>query len=72
MLSAEEQTTLNSLSWHWEGAYLISVRDGAWLASPVSDPSVTITRGTAGELREALRIDYSERGPRRPAGGCSL
>jgi hypothetical protein len=40
MLSAAELATLNSLTWHWEGAYAISVQDGAWLAVPLSDPSV--------------------------------
>ncbi len=54
MLDSDAQTTLTDLRWHWEDAYRIDCRDGVWLAVPKADPFVTISRGTSGELREAL------------------
>jgi hypothetical protein len=36
-------------------------------AVPLADPFVTISRDSSGELREALRRDYAERGRQRPA-----
>ena len=72
MLDRDIQATLNDLCFHWGEAYKITCEDGAWLAVPLSDLSVTISRDSSGKLREALRLDYAERGGCRPAGGCSL
>jgi hypothetical protein len=57
MLDSDAQTTLNDLRWHWEDAYKIDCRDGTWLAVPLTDPFVTISRDSSAELREALRQD---------------
>jgi hypothetical protein len=71
MLDSDAQTALNDLRWHWEDAYSIDCREGVWLAVSLSDPFVTISRGTSAELREALRQDYPERAGRRGAGNSS-
>jgi len=71
MLDSGAQTMLNDLRWHWEDAYSIDCREGVWLAVSLSDPFVTISRGNAAELREALRQDYAERAGRRWAGNSS-
>ena len=71
MLDSDAQTTLTDLRWHWEDAYQIDCRDGAWLAVSLSDPFVTISRDSAAELREALRQDYAARAGRGWAGNSS-
>jgi hypothetical protein len=71
MLDKDSQTILNDLRWHWEDAYQIDCRDGAWLAAPRSDPFAIISCDTSAELREALRRDYAERAGRRWAGNSS-
>ena len=71
MLDSDAQSMLTDLQWHWEDAYKITCRDGVWLAVPLADPFVTISRDSSGELREALRRDYAERGRQRPAGSSS-
>jgi hypothetical protein len=71
MLDSDAQSMLNDLQWHWEDAYKITCRDGVWLAAPLADPFVTISRDSSGELREALRLDYAERAGRRSAGNGS-
>jgi len=71
MLDSDAQTTLTDLRWHWEDAYQIDCEDGMWLAVPLGDPLVTISRDSAAELREAIRQDYAERGGRRWAGNSS-
>jgi hypothetical protein len=71
MLDSDAQSMLTDLQWHWEDAYKITCRDGAWMAVPLADPFVTISRDSSGELREALRRDYAERGRQRPAGSSS-
>ena len=71
MLDSGAQTMLNDLRWHWEDAYSIDCREGVWLAVSLSDPFVTISRGTSAELREALRQDYAARAGRRWAGNSS-
>jgi hypothetical protein len=71
MLDSDAQTALTDLRWHWEDAYRIDCVAGAWQAVPLSDPSVTISRDTAMELREALRHDYATRASQRWAGNSS-
>jgi hypothetical protein len=71
MLDSDAQSMLTDLQWHWEDAYKITCRDGVWLAVPLADPFVTISRDSSGELREALRLDYAERAGRRSAGDSS-
>ena len=71
MLDSDARSVLNDLRWHWEDAYSIDCREGVWLADSLSDPFVTISRGNAAELREALRQDYAERAGRRWAGSSS-
>ena len=71
MLDSDAQSMLNDLRWHWEDAYSIDCREGVWLAVPLSDPFVTISRDNAADLREALRQDYAEQGRRRWAGNSS-
>ena len=71
MLDSDAQSMLTDLQWHWEDAYKITCRDGVWLAVPLADPFATISRDSSGELREALRRDYAERGRQRPAGSGS-
>jgi hypothetical protein len=71
MLDSDAQSTLTDLRWHWDDAYKIDCRGGVWLAVPLTDPFVTISRDSSGELREALRRDYAERAGRRWAGNSS-
>jgi len=52
MLDSDAQSTLTDLRWHWDDAYKIDCRDGVWLAVPLTDPFVTISRG---QLRRAAR-----------------
>jgi hypothetical protein len=61
MLSAWDEASLKSLSWHWGEVYDIAVSDGIWSAVPIGDPAGAITAGSAAELREAVRCDYAER-----------
>jgi hypothetical protein len=65
--SREDQTTRNHLSWHWEGAYTITVSGGAWTATRTDDGSV-LTAGAGWELREAIIADYAARPVRRREG----
>lgn len=67
MLSAEGQTILDDLRFHWDEHYLLDFKDGFWVAAPKHDPFNIITRDSSGELREAIRIDYAERASGRPA-----
>jgi hypothetical protein len=46
MLDKDAQTTLNDLRFHWDDFYRVACKNGVWQASPLSDPSVTIERGT--------------------------
>jgi hypothetical protein len=71
MLDKDGQTILNDLRWHWDDAYDITYRDGAWLAAPKNDPFAVISRDSSGELREAIRQDYAERSGRRFGGNMS-
>ncbi len=71
MLDSDAQSTLTDLRWHWEDAYKINVVEGAWQAIPLSDPSVTISRDSSMELREALRHDYATRANSRCPGNSS-
>ena len=71
MLDRDAQTTLNDLRFHWDDFYRVSCHDGVWQASPLSDPAVIISRDTSMELREALRLDYTERKSGRWAGSSS-
>jgi hypothetical protein len=71
MLDSDAQSTLTDLRWHWEDAYKINVVEGAWQAVPLTDPSVTISRDSSMELREALRRDYATRAGQRWAGDSS-
>ena len=71
MLDSDARSMLNDLRWHWEDAYRIDCREGVWLAVSLSDPFMTISRGSSVELREALRKDYAERAGRRSAGNSS-
>ena len=49
---------LESLRWHWGGAYLILVRwPDTWVAQR-RDNRRTITAGDPEQLREAIREDY--------------
>lgn len=61
MLSKEDQSSLLDLAWHWESAYTFGVIDGVWQAVPAVDPSAVLTAGTAEELRQKVRQDYSSR-----------
>ena len=49
MLDSDAQSMLTDLQWHWEDAYKITCRDGVWLAVPLADPFVTISRDSSGE-----------------------
>jgi hypothetical protein len=71
MLDSDAQSALTDLRWHWEDAYKINVVEGAWQAVPLADPSVTISRDSSMDLREALRHDYATRASRRWAGNSS-
>ena len=71
MLDSDSQSMLTDLQWHWEDAYKITCRDGVWLAVPLADPFVTISRDSSAELREALRQDYAQRAGQRWAGNSS-
>jgi hypothetical protein len=71
MLDSDAQATLADLQWHWDDAYDISCRDGVWLAAPKTDRFAIISRPSAMELREALRIDYAGRAGRRRGGDSS-
>ncbi len=71
MLDSDAQSTLTDLRWHWDDAYKIDCRDGVWLAVPLTDPFVTISRDSSAELREALRQDYAQRAGQRWAGNSS-
>jgi hypothetical protein len=71
MLDSDAQTTLTDLRWHWDDEYKIDCRDGVWLAVPLADPFVTISRDNSAGLREALRQDYTQRAGQRWAGNSS-
>ena len=71
MLDSDTQSTLKDLRWHWDDAYKINCREGAWQAVPLSDPLAIISRDSPAELREAIRQDYAERAGRRAAGNSS-
>ena len=61
MLTREEQTSLISLSWHWEGSYTFQVVDGIWQATPLDDPAGMLTADTAEDLRHQVRMDHARR-----------
>jgi hypothetical protein len=63
MLTAQEQTDLLRLGYHWTDHYSISVTDGTWIARPAIAPADLITADTAMELSEKLQADYAERHP---------
>ena len=71
MLDSDAQSTLTDLRWHWDDAYKIDCRDGVWLAVPLTDPFVTISRDSSAGLREAIRQDYAQRAGQRWAGNSS-
>lgn len=62
-----QRHALETLRWHWAGAYEFSVRaDGRWLAVR-ADGLGEVTAADAGELSEAVQKDYSARPvPREP------
>lgn len=56
-----DESQLESLSWHWEGAYAISRPEpGVWLAQRL-DTRATLRAGSAAELRDAIKDDYTAR-----------
>jgi hypothetical protein len=61
MLTREEQTSLISLSWHWEGSYTFQVVDGVWQATPIDDPAGMLTADDPEELRHLVRMDHARR-----------
>jgi hypothetical protein len=77
MLSKDDQTTLNSLRWHWEQAYAVNCDGETWTAIPAAAPETVLTAATGKELRTVMQHDYAARAMRsgatatRWAGGCS-
>ena len=82
-LSRSDQSTLNTLQWHWDTCYSISTDGDTWSASPVSAPNVLLTAETSLELLGQIRDDYQHNDRRnlrepspgaasRLADGCSL
>jgi len=77
MLCKDDQTTLNSLRWHWEQAYAVNCDGTVWTAIPAAAPETVLTAATGMELRTAMQHDYAARAMRsgitaaRWAGGCS-
>ena len=61
MLTREEQTSLISLSWHWEGSYTFQVVDGIWQATPIDDPAGMLTADDPEELRQMVQLDHARR-----------
>jgi hypothetical protein len=61
MLDSEQQTTLNSLRWHWEKAYAVNCDGQAWTAIPVAQPEAVLTASSGTELRTAMQNDYAAR-----------
>jgi hypothetical protein len=64
MLDKEDQTTLNSLRWHWDKAYAVNCDGKTWMAIPVAEPEAVLTASSAGKLRTAMQNDYAARAMR--------
>lgn len=59
------QRELADLRHHWGSAYAISQHQGTWIAAR-HDTHEALTAGSADELRDKIRADYSARPvPRR-------
>ena len=55
-----QQDELADLRHHWGTAYRISVDRGQWIAAR-RDTGEALTAGSAGELAELIRTDYTAR-----------
>ena len=67
MLDKADQSTLNSLRWHWDTAYAINCDGTIWTAIPAAEPEAVLTAGSAMELRTAMQNDYAARAMRANA-----
>jgi len=63
----EQQTTLNSLRWHWDKFYAVNCDGETWTAIPAVAPDVVLTASSAMELRTAMQNDYAARAMRANA-----
>jgi hypothetical protein len=61
MLDNEQQTTLNSLRWHWEQFYAVNCDGTTWTAIPAAAPETVLTANSGTELRTAMQNDYAAR-----------
>jgi hypothetical protein len=67
MLDKADQSTLNSLRWHWDTAYAINCDGTIRTAIPAAEPEAVLTAGSAMELRTAMQNDYAARAMRANA-----
>jgi hypothetical protein len=67
MLEKADQSTLNSLRWHWDTAYAVNCDGRIWTAIPVAEPEAVLTASSPMELRTAMQNDYAARAMRANA-----
>jgi hypothetical protein len=54
-------TSLEDLTWHWEGTYEFSHSGRVWSARPVDAPAEILTADSADALRVLVRQDHAAR-----------
>lgn len=60
-MSPRDEAALQSLAWHWEGAYAVSRPEpGVWLAQRL-DTRGMLRADSAEGLRDAIKADYTAR-----------
>jgi hypothetical protein len=55
-----EARQLGELRWHWDSAYVVDFRDGAWTAR-FHDGMAILSAASADDLRMLIWEDYSKR-----------